>query len=249
MAAPVAAPVAAATVIAHMYNEEYLLPFWLRHHLPMFQHGIIIDYASTDRSVEIVKEICPTWVVIQSRNDTFDLKAEDAEVMDIETTIPAGFKITLTIAEFLVVDSWPMSVAGQNLKIQVFAALGSVGSEPADNAELFSSIEALHKSCRFGHRFMHECPHGMYQLGRHVSNRPSQFIDTVRIIWFGIHPWNSKQLLRKQQMVGRIPAVYTQAGAGSQHEWNLDQWESYRAHKLADAPELVLPETIGLKKA
>jgi len=30
---------------------------------------------------------------------------------------------------------------------------------------------------------------------------------------------------------------------------NLDQWESYRAHKLADAPELVLPETIGLKKA
>jgi hypothetical protein len=32
------------TVISHIFNEEYLLPFWLEHHRTIFDHGIIIDY-------------------------------------------------------------------------------------------------------------------------------------------------------------------------------------------------------------
>ena len=49
------------TVISHIFNEEYLLPFWLENHKNMFDHGIIIDYCSTDSSVEIIKKYCPTW--------------------------------------------------------------------------------------------------------------------------------------------------------------------------------------------
>ena len=73
------------TIISHFYNEEYLLPFWLKHHSKMFDHGILIDYNSTDRSVDIIREICPTWEIIDSRNELFDAVLIDKEVEDIET--------------------------------------------------------------------------------------------------------------------------------------------------------------------
>ena len=43
-----------ATIITNIFNEEYLLPFWLDYHRRIFDHGIVIDYDSTDRSIEIV---------------------------------------------------------------------------------------------------------------------------------------------------------------------------------------------------
>ena len=91
------------TIITHFFNEEYLLPWWLNHHKQYFDHGILINYASTDRSVEIIKEICPDWTIIDSRNSEFDAKLADDEVSDIESTIP-GWKICLNTTEFLVGD-------------------------------------------------------------------------------------------------------------------------------------------------
>jgi hypothetical protein len=46
------------TVISHFYNEEYMLPWWLKHHRQYFDHGILIDYGSTDKSLDIIKKIC-----------------------------------------------------------------------------------------------------------------------------------------------------------------------------------------------
>ena len=91
------------TVLTHFYNEEYLLPWWLDHHKKYFDHGILIDYASTDRSVEIIKEICPTWTVVKSKNEFFEAKLCDEEIIDYESTVP-GWKIALNITEFLVGD-------------------------------------------------------------------------------------------------------------------------------------------------
>lgn len=51
-------------LFAHIKNEEDLLPQWLNHHKNMFDHGVIIDYGSTDNSINIIKEICPTWSII-----------------------------------------------------------------------------------------------------------------------------------------------------------------------------------------
>lgn len=56
------------TLISHIFNEEYLLPFWLEHHSKIFDNGIIIDYYSTDRSIEIINKFCPTWTVIKTKN-------------------------------------------------------------------------------------------------------------------------------------------------------------------------------------
>ena len=73
-------------VLCHFFNEEHLLPWWLDHHKKIFDHGIMINYHSTDRSCEIIKEICPTWQIRPSRNEYFHPKDIDAEVMDIEAT-------------------------------------------------------------------------------------------------------------------------------------------------------------------
>lgn len=89
------------TVITHFYNEEYLLPWWLEHHKKHFDYGVLIDYHSTDRSVEICKEICPHWQVVTSIHTQFDAAACDYEIMFYESQIP-DWKIALTTTEFLV---------------------------------------------------------------------------------------------------------------------------------------------------
>jgi hypothetical protein len=75
------------TIISHFYNEEYLLPWWLEHHKKYFNHGIMINYASTDNSVSIIRQACPDWTVINSRNKFFDAKLIDDEVSDIESNV------------------------------------------------------------------------------------------------------------------------------------------------------------------
>lgn len=91
------------TVITHMYNEEYLLPWWLEHHKRMFDHGIIIDYDSTDRSVEIIKDICPHWQVVKSVNRDFNAENVDVEIMQYESQIE-GWRICLNVPEFVMGD-------------------------------------------------------------------------------------------------------------------------------------------------
>lgn len=89
------------TLVSHIRNEEYLLPYWLMHHKKYFDHGIIVDYASTDNSVEIIKSICPTWEIIPSRNTRLDALVMDREIEDIERQHP-GWKMCLSTTEFLI---------------------------------------------------------------------------------------------------------------------------------------------------
>ena len=89
------------SVICHFYNEEYLLPWWLNHHKKYFDYGLMINYKSTDRSVEIIKEICPDWQIVDSVNSEFSAAEVDDEVMYYEEQIP-GWKIALNTTEFLI---------------------------------------------------------------------------------------------------------------------------------------------------
>ena len=88
------------TVVSHFYNEEHLLPWWLDHHKKIFDHGILIDYYSTDRSMEIIREKCPDWEIRYTRNKYFDSTPIDQEVMDIERGLD-GWRMCLNTTEFL----------------------------------------------------------------------------------------------------------------------------------------------------
>jgi hypothetical protein len=114
-------------VISHVKNEEYLLNWWLPHHKPKFDHGIIIDYNSTDRTRDIIKEICPTWQIIQSRNKEFGALDADLEVMSIEKAIqnqyPRTWMIALNVTEFLIGDTNKLELIEPRTRILVNGSL------------------------------------------------------------------------------------------------------------------------------
>ena len=92
------------TIITHIYNEEFLLPFWIKHHLENFKDGIVIDFDSSDRSLEIVKELAPHWTIIQSPLKYFEAEPLDRFIEMIESTI-SGIRICLNVTEFFIGDA------------------------------------------------------------------------------------------------------------------------------------------------
>ena len=90
-------------LITHFYNEEFLLPFWIRHHARMFDSAILIDYYSDDKSVEIIRRLAPsTWRVVKTRNKAWEAEEIDREVMWYENQHPRDWKIALCLTEFLI---------------------------------------------------------------------------------------------------------------------------------------------------
>lgn len=68
------------TVICHIYNEEVYLPYWLSHHRDIFDHGIMVDYNSTDSSLDIVRTLTPHWEIRKSKTpDVFACDNVDTE--------------------------------------------------------------------------------------------------------------------------------------------------------------------------
>ena len=216
-----------ATVITHVWNEEFLLPFWLRHHVPVFDHGIIIDYASTDRTVAICHELAPTWEVRQSRNPDFNAAECDVEVMETEREIE-GWKIALTTTEFL---------HGINLA-QLTEAIDCSGHngaqvrpvamvDMAEHANL--TDDPLTEQCHTGFfggymepykaRVIHRHPDGAYSPGRHGTGHGDliHYPDGALILWYGFAPWTSETRQRKLQIQNRIPQADKNAGYGGHH--------------------------------
>ena len=213
-----------ATVLCHFYNEEYLLPFWLKHHGAIFDHGIMIDYHSTDRSVELIKELCPTWEIRTSRNPQFDADSVDQEVMDIETQV-SGYKIALNVTEFLIASKpFERTDADQCFRIESYIVMpDSTQTEPKDEKEFISHIDKLAFQTERGYRSLHSYSNGFYSIGRHSSYHPSETISSLFIVWCGFYPWNEKTIKRKLQIKDKIPETDKEVGRGFQHLWEHDR--------------------------
>jgi hypothetical protein len=93
-------------LLTHMRNEELLLPQWIRHHAPHFDMAILLDYNSSDQSLDIISREAPSsWSVVQSRHQDFECKEADDELMELEALYTNDWKIVLTLTEFLVIPS------------------------------------------------------------------------------------------------------------------------------------------------
>lgn len=82
------------------YNEEFLLPFWLKHHREMFDTGILINWHSTDNSVDICKELVPDWKIITPKGKTFSTVNGDEESTKAERLLGKMWKCSLNATEF-----------------------------------------------------------------------------------------------------------------------------------------------------
>jgi hypothetical protein len=208
------------TIISHFYNEAYLLPWWLEHHKKYFNHGIMINYASTDESVDVIRKHCPDWTIVNSRNEFFDAKAIDDEVTDIESNV-VGWKTCLNTTEFLVGNFSVLNdVPEQEITIPCLIMVDSEPHiQPTYNKPLVEQkYHGIHYKGRDPlarrPRLVHNKKRVEYPLGRHY---PDYNTEELKVLWYGWSPFNRKTLDRKLQIQNRIPESDKARGFGSQH--------------------------------
>jgi hypothetical protein len=138
-------------IVSHIRNEEYLLPFWLKHHKKYFDHGVIVDYNSSDNSVNVIKEICPTWEVVPSRFERMSTFQMDTEIEDIESQYPGWWKMCLSTTEFLIGDYNKLDTQTDPNSFHLIPAFQMVdsleeeGSYPDSNIEIFNQrVNGIH---------------------------------------------------------------------------------------------------------
>lgn len=202
------------TLITHIYNEEYFLPFWLNHHKKMFDDIIIIDYNSTDNSIEICKNICPNARIITSKNRYYGNRTTELQIMEVENSID-GIKLSLNVSEFLFLKK-PINEIFNNddknndkksYKIIAYTPYSSINYQINNNKELISNL--LNDDIIFNRdinhsRDIHNYSNGNYINKRRGTNHISYITNDAFIIWFGYYPMNEKFIKRKLQIKNKI---------------------------------------------
>ena len=212
------------TVLTNVYNEEYLLPFWLEHHKNIFDHGIIVDYRSNDRSMEICKAICPEWTIITTRNENYGASAVDLEFMELEKEID-GIKIVLNTTEFLcstipIKNIFSIFSSPISLSIQQITVYSLQEHHPVSIYELFSNIikeNDIRCTYNRGTRQIHTHPHGNYRVGRHFTQNLTIENPFMFVFWFGRYPFNPSLEKRMLQIQNNIPVTDIESGLGIHH--------------------------------
>ena len=224
------------TLISHFYNEEYLLPWFLNHHKQIFDHGVMIDYHSTDHSVEIIKEICPTWDIITSRNNDFQADLIDVEVNELEREI-TGWKICLNVTEQLIGDYTVMDTDTPN-EIYV-PSIFMVDTEYRTRTA--NPDSPLYEQYRNGFSFRDSDRDFLERRSRrlHNTNIPYPIQSTrecmapgrhynmysnmdLAILYYGWCPFDQGQLGRKLQIQTQIPLIDRQLNRGFHHITNKE---------------------------
>lgn len=222
------------TLISHFYNEEYMLPWFLNHHKQIFDHGVMIDYHSTDRSVEIIREICPTWDIVTSRNNDFQADNIDVEVMEIEKHID-GWKIALNVTEQMIGDySILDDRTGQWLLPTVFMVDTDRDTSVTQDRPLYeqkhwgfsfkdSQRDFLERRSRSIHNVpVYYPPHNTQECmgpGRHYHTYNT---DQLVIFYYGWCPFDEGGIARKLQIQTQIPLIDRQRGWGFHHITNKE---------------------------
>jgi hypothetical protein len=225
-------------LIAHVWNEEFLIPFWVRHHRTMFDKAVIIDYGSTDRTKEIIHRTAPDgWKIVHSRTpgDKFYAVDTDAHVMDVERTFP-GWKVCLNATEFLLAADFDAVLREHEAKAEdgctgfwtqdlCMADTAEEIDRPVSNtAPLW--LQRWHGAPSpdgIRSRLVHNFPCGDYQPGRHQTNiasldknNPKTHDRRVFMLWFGNSP-AAEIRKRRLQIQTKIPEEDRRQRLGFHH--------------------------------
>lgn len=218
------------TLISHIRNEALLLPHWIRHHLPMFDAATIIDYASTDESLDILRTLAPHWRIVRSQNVDFDANDCDFEVMQVEWYTP-GWKLALNATEYLVSPNLRGLVAhaeasgfhgltGESFVLVDKERLGFAGLTP-DRPVLHQFRWGVHedpavKATR--RRLLHRWRTGAYAVGRHTWMRgPTAHSTDLLYATTGYAPWDGQMIERKLGIGRQVSKHDVAKGLGFHH--------------------------------
>lgn len=210
-------------VISHIYNEEQLLPHWLKHHRDLFDYGVILDYNSQDRSVEIIRDMVPNWKIIKTY-ELFGAKRNDDMIQEIEESLPENdWKFVLNATEFLFCTDVRNYVS--NLKTSSFSVdiYSIVDTEEERNIPLTDSCLLLQRHNGFldasrHTRTFHREKNGAYTLGRHDTRLPNNIkVDDLFVFWYGFSPFNEKGIQRKLQIKNKMTLLDKMTRMGWEH--------------------------------
>lgn len=232
------------TIISHFYNEEYLLPWWLNHHKRFFDHGILIDYHSTDKSCDIIKEICPNWSIVKTNNKYFDSKTIDIEVTNIEKRID-GWRMCLNTTEFLVGDYSILDNLIDNryrLMIGNYIFVDNINTYFSYDKPLYDQIKyGYHQNPMIGCNNLHRGDRSLRSIhnykirypnrgGRHFSGREST--QNLIIFYYGYLLNIDQMIKRKLQIQNKMsPKEITTLKSNGDHP-NIVTENSFKSRIL-----------------
>jgi len=223
------------TVLCHFYNEEWILPFWLQHHRDIFDHGIMIDYQSTDRSQEIIRKYCPHWQIVTSRNSNFEAQQIDAEVVEYESGL-TGWRVCLNATEFMIGNYRHLDDRQESTRIYLgqwmFIDMERREEPYYLNYKLpiweqrwhgYGIVNDFSKNQSYGSvprapRSIHNYAAGYGDIGRHFLRELPTYND-LTIFYMGYASLEEGGIKRKMQIQTRIPG----GGTNTNHYFNLDQ--------------------------
>lgn len=246
-------------LITHFYNEEALLTQWIRHHAPLFNCAVLIDYNSTDKSRDIIRREAPdSWNLVYSHNREFGAVAIDQEVSGYENSFDNNhWRLALTTTEFLFAtglrrkENTIFDNMGTARAIRI-PSLTSVDREDTPKNNLSTSLlrqknlvyfqngssgilteEEEHYVNNHYNRFMH-CVrdfHNPYLIGRH-DFRHASVQRNMHIIKYVYGPFPDF-FSRKLQIKTRIPESDKQYNFGHQHMIEFEQLDTdYRRKQM-----------------
>ena len=246
------------TVVSHFYNEEYLLPWWLKHHSKIFDHGIMIDYNSTDNSVAIIKELCPTWDIVTTNTSYFESSTIDREVEEYEATLN-GWRMCLNTTEFLYGNIARLDdITGPT---QLF--VGNYVLLDMNNKQVFNKELPLHEQCEYGYyenrdvtqilhtgarssRSLHNYPIKYEEKGgRHWHQTPN--VDDIAIFYFGYASLTPEMIDRKMQIKSKMNpeeiakySMHPNTLSSKQFTDNIDLYHRPRARVLTEEIKTII---------
>ncbi len=234
--------------VVHIYNEEMLLPFWIKHHLPLYEKMIFIDHRCTDNSLDIIRELAPEALVLPTRLADFNAGQVDHEVMEVEARyLNTDWKICSNITEFMwckdlqeVLSELPEEIRA--LKFHAYMMVDNQsspleGSLWKDRTHGYLDDGSALNSRRA--RFIHREQHGAYGLGRHNTAHLSSGDSTHNILFASFSPW-PQAINRKLQVQTQIPISDKQAGSGIQHIQNPETLNNFYHSELIKSTDLLL---------
>jgi len=215
------------TVITHIRNEAFLLPFWLKHHTNIFDNGVIIDYGSTDSSLDICRDLAPNWEVVRSRDDLFYAEGCDQQVMEQERRF-GDWKMALNTTEFLFEadlhkyleqfdQEHPGAPAIWTTTYMMVDPVSDRSREVYPGYPLvLDRFHGMRAPDGWGRdRLIHRCADGSYHPGRHRSNHIG-INKEVLLLWFNYSPFDRIKS-RKLQIQHQLPQSDIDLGRGHHH--------------------------------
>jgi hypothetical protein len=228
------------TLISNFFNEELLMPDFLRHHKPMFDHGVMIDYGSTDASVKIIRQMCPDWEVVKPVNPIWGVLEVNQEINRIERRTP-GWKIHLNTTEFLIcgsLDELVKRVRGRAVHATLPVAICDCGEKRIDTPLIIKRFHWGDLNYPKGRlRTMHCMSEARYSAGRHQPfGEPGA---GICIAWFAYAPW-PECIDRKMQIQFKVPQKDYDKGWCLNHKFTPELLTKIHADLAASSQDLML---------